>query len=71
MLMSESLWRFLRPEAAKFLTVMLRWQKITQEKFKLSKSAFKRATGHFLKTGLVRQEEGWLYLIEDKLDGHD
>ena len=43
---------------------------IIKEKFKMSKSAFKRAVGRLLKAGLVRQEDGWLYLIEDIPDGH-
>ncbi|MEE1194407.1 MAG: hypothetical protein U0K79_06355, partial [Phascolarctobacterium sp.] len=28
--------------------------------------AFKRALGHLMKEGKVRQENGWTYLIEEK-----
>lgn len=37
---------------------------IIQEKFKISKSAFKRALGRLIKRGAVEQRDGWTYLLE-------
>lgn len=37
---------------------------IIKQKFGLSKAAFKRALGHLMKDGKIRQEEGWTYLVE-------
>jgi len=37
---------------------------LIKERFQISKSAFKRALGHLIKTGYVEQREGWTYLIE-------
>lgn len=39
---------------------------IIKQKFGLSKAAFKRALGHLMKEGKIRQEDGWTYLIEDE-----
>lgn len=39
---------------------------IIKQKFGISKAAFKRALGHLMKEGKVRQENGWTYLIEEK-----
>lgn len=39
---------------------------IISEKFKISKAAFKRAMGHLMKTGAIRQEDGWTYLQDVK-----
>lgn len=41
---------------------------IIKQKFGISKAAFKRALGHLMKEGKVRQEDGWTYLIEDSVD---
>lgn len=41
---------------------------IIKQKFGISKAAFKRALGHLMKEGKVRQEDGWTYLIEDGAD---
>lgn len=41
---------------------------IIKQKFGISKAAFKRALGHLMKEGKVRQEDGWTYLIEDDAD---
>ncbi len=38
---------------------------IIKQKFGISKAAFKRALGHLMKQGKVRQEDGWTYLTED------
>lgn len=38
---------------------------IIKMKFGLSKAAFKRALGHLMKEGKVRQEEGWTFMITD------
>jgi len=37
---------------------------IIKQKFGLSKAAFKRALGHLMKDGKIRQEDGWTYLVE-------
>lgn len=37
---------------------------VIKDKFGISKAAFKRALGHLLKAGLIREEEGWTYLTE-------
>ncbi len=38
---------------------------IIKQKFGISKAAFKRALGHLMKQGKIRQEDGWTYLTED------
>ena len=38
---------------------------IIKQKFDLSKSAFKRALGHLMKEGKIRQEDGWTMLVEE------
>ncbi len=40
---------------------------IIKQKFGISKAAFKRALGHLMKQGKIRQEDGWTYLTE-KID---
>lgn len=42
---------------------------IIKQKFDLSKAAFKRALGHLLKEGKIRQEDGWTRLVQDSEDG--
>ncbi len=37
---------------------------IIKQKFGISKAAFKRALGHLMKEGKVRQEDGWTFLIK-------
>jgi predicted RNA-binding protein (virulence factor B family) len=37
---------------------------IIKQKFGISKAAFKRALGHLMKQGKIRQDDGWTYLIE-------
>ena len=39
---------------------------IIKQKFGISKAAFKRALGHLMKEGKVRQENGWTYITEEK-----
>ncbi len=37
---------------------------IIKQKFGISKAAFKRALGHLMKEGKIRQEDGWTYLTD-------
>ena len=37
---------------------------IIKQKFGISKAAFKRALGHLMKQGKIRQEDGWTYIVE-------
>ena len=37
---------------------------IIKQQFGISKAAFKRALGHLMKQGKIRQEDGWTYIIE-------
>lgn len=39
---------------------------IIKQKFGISKAAFKRALGHLMKGGKVRQEDGWTFLIKQE-----
>ncbi len=39
---------------------------VIKSKFGLSKAAFKRALGHLMKEGKIRQEGGWTYIKEDR-----
>ena len=39
---------------------------VIQEKFQISKAAFKRALGHLLKNGRIEERDGWTYLLEKK-----
>jgi len=36
-----------------------------QERFQMSKAAFKRALGRLMKEGKIYQEEGWTYLKKE------
>ena len=36
---------------------------VIKDKFGISKAAFKRALGHLLKEGCIKEEDGWTYLI--------
>lgn len=38
---------------------------IIKQKFGISKAAFKRALGHLMKQGKIRQDDGWTYLVEN------
>ena len=38
---------------------------IIKQKFGISKAAFKRALGHLMKQGKIRQDDGWTYLTEN------
>lgn len=38
---------------------------IIKDRFNLSKAAFKRALGHLMKQKLIRQEDGWTFLVEE------
>ena len=35
---------------------------VIRDKFQISKAAFKRALGHLIKAGLIKQKDGWTYL---------
>ena len=37
---------------------------VIQDRFHISKAAFKRALGRLLKEGLIEQRDGWTYLSE-------
>ena len=37
---------------------------IIKQKFGISKAAFKRALGHLMKEGKIRQDNGWTYLTD-------
>lgn len=39
---------------------------IIKQKFGISKAAFKRALGHLMKEGKIRQEDGWTYLTDSE-----
>lgn len=39
---------------------------VIQEKFQISKAAFKRALGHLIKEGSIEERDGWTYLLEKK-----
>lgn len=39
-----------------------------QDRFHMSKAAFKRALGHLMKEGKIYQEEGWTYLKKEDAD---
>ncbi|MBE6100785.1 MAG: RNA-binding protein [Selenomonas ruminantium] len=41
---------------------------VIKDKFGISKAAFKRALGHLLKEGCIREDEGWTYLIDKSED---
>jgi predicted RNA-binding protein (virulence factor B family) len=36
---------------------------VIQDKFQISKAAFKRALGHLFRQGLIQQKDGWTYLL--------
>ena len=38
---------------------------VIQDRFHISKAAFKRALGRLLKDGLIEQRDGWTYLSEE------
>lgn len=38
---------------------------IIKQKFGISKAAFKRALGHLMKQGKIRQDDGWTYIVEN------
>lgn len=39
---------------------------VIMDKFQISKGAFKRALGHLMKNGQVKEADGWTYLVEKK-----
>jgi len=38
---------------------------VIQDRFQISKAAFKRALGRLLKEGLIVQRDGWTYLAQE------
>ena len=65
---AEMLYEFLQNRKGKMPYCDTTPPEIIKQKFSLSKAAFKRALGHLLKQGKIRQEDGWTYLLEDKQD---
>ncbi len=39
---------------------------VIRDKFQISKAAFKRALGHLMKEGRIREADGWTYLLNDE-----
>lgn len=39
---------------------------VIRDKFQISKAAFKRALGHLLKEGRIREQDGWTYLLDEE-----
>lgn len=44
---------------------------VIREKFAMSKAAFKRAMGHLMKEGKIKQEAGWTYLLTQDAEKKD
>ena len=62
---SEKLYAFLKERGGSMPYSDSTPPAILKQKFDLSKAAFKRALGHLLKEGKIRQENGWTYLTEE------
>lgn len=63
---AETLYEFLQNRKGKMPYCDTTPPEIIKQKFSISKAAFKRAMGHLLKQGKIRQEDGWTYLLEEK-----
>ncbi len=63
---AEMLYEFLQNRKGKMPYCDTTPPEIIKQKFSISKAAFKRAMGHLLKQGKIRQEDGWTYLLEEK-----
>ena len=63
---ADKLYEFLQNRKGKMPYCDTTPPEIIKQKFSISKAAFKRALGHLLKQGKIRQEDGWTYLVEEK-----
>ncbi len=61
---AEEIYSFLEKRGGKMPYCDSTPLEIIKQKFGISKAAFKRALGHLMKQGKIRQEEGWTYIIE-------
>ena len=61
---AEEIYSFLEKRGGKMPYCDSTPLEIIEQKFGISKAAFKRALGHLMKQGKIRQEDGWTYIIE-------
>ncbi len=61
---AEEIYKFLVKRGGKMPYCDSTPLEIIKQKFGISKAAFKRALGHLMKQGKIRQDDGWTYLIE-------
>ena len=61
---AEEIYNFLEKRGGKMPYCDSTPLEIIKQKFGISKAAFKRALGHLMKQGKIRQEDGWTYIIE-------
>ena len=61
---AEEIYSFLEKRGGKMPYCDSTPLEIIKQKFGISKAAFKRALGHLMKQGKIRQEDGWTYIIE-------
>ena len=61
---AEEIYTFLEKRGGKMPYCDSTPLEIIKQKFGISKAAFKRALGHLMKQGKIRQEDGWTYIIE-------
>ena len=61
---AEEIYSFLEKRGGKMSYCDSTPLEIIKQKFGISKAAFKRALGHLMKQGKIRQEDGWTYIIE-------
>jgi predicted RNA-binding protein (virulence factor B family) len=61
---AEEIYSFLEKRGGKMPYCDSTPLEIIKQKFGISKAAFKRALGHLMKQGKIRQEDGWTYIVE-------
>ena len=61
---AEEIYSFLEKRGGKMPYCDSTPLEIIKQKFGISQAAFKRALGHLMKQGKIRQEDGWTYIIE-------
>ena len=61
---AEEIYSFLEKRGGKMPYCDSTPLEIIKQKFGISKAAFKRALGHLMKQGKIRQEDGWTYISE-------
>ena len=61
---AEEIYSFLEKRGGKMPYCDSTPLEIIKQSFGISKAAFKRALGHLMKQGKIRQEDGWTYIIE-------